>query len=87
MPCIRLVRDNRQTGTSAPSRAARSASRESSSSMPHQPARARKVAAASADNPLPDIAVRRINCAGGWVNLKNELPADRPVLIWFWAPH
>ena len=45
------------------------------------------VDAASADNELPDLAVRRINCAGGWVNLKNEIPADRPLLVWFWAPY
>jgi hypothetical protein len=41
----------------------------------------------SANSPLPDLAVRRINCVGGWVNLRNEIPADRPVLVWFWAPH
>lgn len=46
-----------------------------------------EVRAASADNPLPDLAVRRVNCAGGWVNLKNEIPAELPVLVWFWAPH
>jgi hypothetical protein len=41
----------------------------------------------SATSPLPDLAVRRINCAGGWVNLRNEIPADRAVLVWFWAPY
>jgi hypothetical protein len=41
----------------------------------------------SVDGPLPDLAVRRINCKGGWENLRNELPADRPLLVWFWAPH
>jgi hypothetical protein len=41
----------------------------------------------SEGSPLPDIVVRRINCAGGWVNLRNEIPADRPVLVWFWAPY
>jgi hypothetical protein len=41
----------------------------------------------SASSPLQDIVVRRINCAGGWVNLRNEIPADRPVLVWFWAPY
>ena len=45
------------------------------------------VRAASVPNPLPDLAVRRINCAGGWVNLKHEIPAELPLLIWFWAPH
>lgn len=44
-------------------------------------------AAAAAGSPLPELAVRRINGEGGWVQLKNELPADRPVLVWFWAPH
>jgi len=41
----------------------------------------------SANSPLPDLVVRRINCAGGWVNLRNEIPADKPVLVWFWAPY
>ena len=45
------------------------------------------VRAESVNSPLPDLAVRRINCAGGWVNLRNEIPADRPVLVWFWAPY
>jgi 5'-nucleotidase / UDP-sugar diphosphatase len=46
-----------------------------------------EVRAAAAGNPLPDLAVRRVNCAGGWVNLKNELPGELPLLVWFWAPH
>jgi hypothetical protein len=41
----------------------------------------------SANSPLPQLAVRRINGDGGWVQLKDEFPADRPVLVWFWAPH
>ena len=45
------------------------------------------IRAEAADGPLIDLAVRRINCAGGWANLRNEVPSDRPVLIWFWAPH
>jgi hypothetical protein len=45
------------------------------------------VGAESANSPLPDLVVLRINCAGGWVNLRNEIPADRPVLVWFWAPY
>jgi hypothetical protein len=45
------------------------------------------VAPDSADSPLPQIAVHRINGDGGWVQLKDEFPADRPVLGWFWAPH
>jgi hypothetical protein len=41
----------------------------------------------STNSPLPDLVVRRINCAGGWVNLRNEIPAGKPVLVWFWAPY
>ena len=46
-----------------------------------------EVNAESAESPLPDLAVRRINCDGGVVNLKNELPSALPLLVWFWAPH
>ena len=42
---------------------------------------------AAAGSPLPEIAVRQLNGDGGWVQLKNELPADKPLLVWFWAPH
>ena len=38
-------------------------------------------------SPLPEIAVRQINGDGGWVQFKNELPSDKPLLVWFWAPH
>ena len=44
-------------------------------------------AEAAASSPLPEIAVRRLNGDGGWVQLKNELPSDKPLLVWFWAPH
>ena len=44
-------------------------------------------AEAESASPLPDIAVRRLNGEGGWVQFKNELPADQPLLVWFWAPH
>jgi hypothetical protein len=44
-------------------------------------------AESAAASPLPDIAVRRINGEGGWVQLKNELPGEQPLLVWFWAPH
>ena len=45
-----------------------------------------RVAPGSIASPLPDIAVRRLNGDGGWVQFRNELPAEQPVLIWFWAP-
>lgn len=38
-------------------------------------------------SPLPDIAVRRLNGEGGWVQFKDELPSEQPLLVWFWAPH
>lgn len=41
---------------------------------------------AEAASPLPAIAVRRLNGEGGWVQFKDELPAEQPLLIWFWAP-
>lgn len=42
---------------------------------------------AAIGSPLPELAVRQINGEGGWVQLKNELPAEKPLLVWFWAPH
>jgi len=42
---------------------------------------------AALSSPLPDLAVRQLNGDGGWVQLKNELPSDKPLLVWFWAPH
>ena len=42
---------------------------------------------AAAASPLPAVTIRRLNGAGGWVQFKNELPAEQPLLVWFWAPH
>jgi len=39
-----------------------------------------------ADNILPDIQVDDIR-SGQKVNFRNIFPAERPVLIWAWAPH
>lgn len=44
-------------------------------------------AEAAAGSPLPQVTVRQINGDGGFVQLKNALPSDRPLLVWFWAPH
>lgn len=44
-------------------------------------------AEAAAGSPLPAVTVRQINGDGGFVQLKNALPSDRPLLVWFWAPH
>jgi hypothetical protein len=35
---------------------------------------------------LPDLLVDNIR-SGTQINLRNVFPADRPVLIWMWAPH
>ena len=42
---------------------------------------------AAIGSPLPEVTVRQINGEGGFVQFKNELPADKPLLVWFWAPH
>ena len=36
--------------------------------------------------PLPDVSVQDVG-AGAQVNLASLLPADRPILLWMWAPH
>ena len=41
----------------------------------------------SVDSPFPNLAVRQINGDGGWIQFKDLLPADKPVLVWFYAPH
>ena len=35
---------------------------------------------------LPDLSVTDI-ATGDQVTLRSLVPADRPVLLWFWAPH
>jgi len=40
----------------------------------------------SANGPLPHVTVRDLT-QNRWVQFANFLPADKPVLIWFWAPH
>ena len=44
------------------------------------------VAAAPKPSPLPDVTVRDA-ATGQPVALAAQLPADRPLLVWFWAPH
>ncbi len=39
-----------------------------------------------ATNPLPDLVVDDVR-RDTEVNLRNLLPAERPVLLWLWAPH
>ncbi len=39
-----------------------------------------------ATNPLPDLVVDDVR-RDAKVNLRNLLPAERPVLLWLWAPH
>jgi hypothetical protein len=35
---------------------------------------------------LPTVAVWDVG-AQGWTQLADFLPAERPLLVWFWAPH
>lgn len=42
---------------------------------------------AAVGSPLPEVTVRQLNGDGGFVQLKNALPSDKPLLVWFWAPH
>jgi ABC-type glycerol-3-phosphate transport system substrate-binding protein len=35
---------------------------------------------------LPEVTVWDVG-EKEWVQLANFLPADKPVLVWFWAPH
>ncbi len=35
---------------------------------------------------LPDLSVTDVE-SGSEVSLQSLVPADRPVLLWFWAPH
>ncbi len=46
------------------------------------------VAAASdiESNPLPDLVIDNVS-TGQKANLRNILPAEKPVLLWMWAPH
>lgn len=42
--------------------------------------------APSASGTLPDVTVWNASTQE-WVQLANLLPSDRPLLVWFWAPH
>jgi len=44
------------------------------------------VAETSAGPLLPPVTVWDVG-EKEWVQLANFLPADKPVLVWFWAPH
>jgi len=43
-------------------------------------------AADTAANQLPDVVVDDVG-AGNKVNLRNVVPADKPILLWMYAPH
>lgn len=44
------------------------------------------VTAAKASSPLPAVEVHDL-AHGGLVQLRDLLPAAKPLLLWFWAPH
>jgi hypothetical protein len=43
-------------------------------------------AAEIASNLFPDLVVDDVG-RGKLVNIRNIVPADKPVLLWMWAPH
>ncbi|MDH4144646.1 MAG: hypothetical protein OEY23_05690 [Acidimicrobiia bacterium] len=43
-------------------------------------------AAAQGASPLPQVDVTEVATART-INLATLLPAEKPVLVWFWAPH
>jgi len=43
-------------------------------------------APATGKSVLPDLAVDDV-AAGSKVNLSSLVPAEQPLLVWFWAPH
>jgi hypothetical protein len=44
------------------------------------------VRAESAESPLPAVTVRNLT-DDTWIQLADLLPAEQPLLVWFWAPH
>jgi len=42
--------------------------------------------AGAAESPLPEVAVWDVG-ATQWVQFADLVPADKPVVLWFWAPH
>mgnify|MGYP001563222065 FL=1 len=44
------------------------------------------VSASAVANQLPKVTVWDVG-KKQWVQFGNFLPADKPVLVWFWAPH
>jgi hypothetical protein len=44
------------------------------------------VAVGSAESALPAVPVWDVG-EREWVQLADVLPAEKPVLVWFWAPH
>jgi hypothetical protein len=58
-----------------------------SAGPPDQPGVGDSVPAAVTEpSPLPAVEVRDLG-TGASADLAGLLPADRPLLIWFWAPH
>jgi hypothetical protein len=54
---------------------------------PDQPGGADSVPATVTEpSPLPAVEVRDLG-TGASTDLAGLLPADRPLLMWFWAPH
>lgn len=44
------------------------------------------VAESSSESPLPQVTVWDVG-ESEWVQFADLIPSDKPVLLWFWAPH
>lgn len=51
-----------------------------------EPASQTEALAEAPNNQLPDVDVIDI-ASGAEVNLRTLAPADKPIVLWFWAPH
>jgi hypothetical protein len=63
-----------------------SPSRATDAALAVRPDAALAVRPESAASALPAVIVHDLG-SGQQVQLKNLLPAAKPVLVWFWAPH
>lgn len=59
---------------------------DSTSNLAAAPAGDEPAAAASAVNQLPDVDVIDV-ASGDEINLAGFAPSDKPIVLWFWAPH
>lgn len=57
----------------------------STSLVPRNSQPAPETSTGSTPSDLPDVTV--VDLAGGEFRLASLAPSDRPIVLWFWAPH